>query len=227
MIHTIPAVLSADDVAYCRAQLERATWIDGKVTAGVQSARAKTNLQIDQDGAEARAIGDLILDRLGAHPAFIAAALPARVFPPLFNRYEAGMGFDAHVDNAIRFGGRQGAPYRTDLSCTLFLNDPAEYEGGELQIEDQFGAPAVKLAAGDMVVYPASSVHRVTPITRGARLASFFWIQSMIRDDGQRALLHSLDQSIGETRLAMGDDHPAVLRLTGGYHNLLRMWAEF
>lgn len=226
MIHHIPAVLSPEDLAHVRARLEASAWVDGAVTAGAQSALAKHNLQVPEDSAEARELGDLILDRLGRHPAFIAAALPARVFPPLFNRYETGMGFGAHVDNAIRFGGPHRARYRTDLSCTLFLSDPETYDGGELVIEGHLGAPQIKLAAGDMALYPASTVHRVNPVTRGARWASFFWVQSMIRDDGQRALLHGLDQSIQETRAELGDAHGAVVRLTGGYHNLLRMWAE-
>ncbi len=226
MIHHLPAVLSSEEAACCRGRLEAAAWADGRATAGAQSVGAKHNLQLDEQAPEARELGELILGRLGRNPDFISAALPARVFPPLFNRYEDGMAFGAHIDNAIRVGGQPRTRLRTDLSCTLFLSDPGDYDGGELLIEDRFGAPAIKLPAGDMALYPASSVHRVAPVTRGARLAAFFWIQSMVRDDGQRALLHSLDQSIIRVRADLGDEHPEAVRLAGTYHNLLRMWAE-
>jgi len=219
------AVLSPAELAHCRAVLGAASWIDGKATAGPQSARAKHNVQLPESSPEATELGDLVLDALRRHPGFIAAALPLRVFPPLFNRYEAGMGFGPHVDNAIRFAPG-GARYRTDVACTLFLSDPADYDGGELVIEGSFGEQSVKLAAGDMVVYPASSVHRVEPVARGVRLAAFFWVQSMVQGDDRRALLASLDGSIAETRAALGDDHRAVVELTGTYHNLLRMWAQ-
>lgn len=222
MLH-IPGVLDAQMVAHCRQVLATAPWVDGAVTAGQQSAKAKSNLQVPDDAPQVRALQDLILGRLGANPAFISAALPLRVFPPLFNRYEAGMGFAPHIDNAIRINPERGARYRTDLSCTLFLSDPADYEGGELVIE---GQTPVKLPAGDMVVYPASSVHRVNPVTSGERWASFFWVQSMVRSGEQREILHEMDRSIMQVRAALGDEHAAAIGLTGSYHNLLRQWAE-
>ncbi|QUD89223.1 Fe2+-dependent dioxygenase [Phenylobacterium montanum] len=225
MILIVPEVLSAADVAACRDRLEAASFIDGKVTAGAQSAEAKQNLQLPQDAPEAKALGELILDRLGRNPAFISAALPARVYPPLFNRYEAGMGFGDHVDNTIRYG-EGGRRYRTDLSCTLFLSEPDEYDGGELVISGPIGAEAFKLAAGDMVLYPATTVHQVTPVTRGARWASFFWVQSMVRSGEQRDLLWELDQAVMDARARLGDGDETAIRLTGTYHNLLRMWAE-
>lgn len=226
MIHHLKGVLTAEEVADCRRRLEAAAWVDGKVTAGPQSSIAKRNLQLPEEAPEAQELGELILERLGRRADFIAAALPARVFPPLFNRYEAGMGFGAHIDNAVRVSGPRQARCRTDLSCTLFLSSPDEYDGGELIIEDRFGAPEIKLPAGDLVLYPASTVHRVAEVTRGARWASFFWVQSMVRDDRQRELLFDLDRSIGEARTALGDETAAVVRLTGTYHNLVRMWAE-
>jgi PKHD-type hydroxylase len=206
--------------------LEGSDWVDGKVTAGAQSARAKHNLQVPEDAPAARALGEMILSALGRSEAFVSAALPLRVFPPLFNRYDAGMDFGAHVDNAIRFAPGTNVRYRTDVSCTLFLTDPADYDGGELVIEGGFGEQAVKFAAGDMVLYPSTSVHRVQPVTRGSRWASFFWLQSMVKDDAQRALLHGLDRSISEARAELSDDHRAVVGLTGAYHNLVRMWSE-
>jgi PKHD-type hydroxylase len=225
MLTHIPGLLTPEQVAHCRARLADAEWVDGRITAGAQSALAKHNLQLPEEAPQARELAALILDALGCNAAFISAALPLKVFPPLFNRYEEGMGFDAHIDNAIRFqpGGQR---VRTDLSCTLFLSDPADYDGGELIVEDTFGEHAVKLAAGDLVIYPGSSLHRVAPILRGARWASFFWIQSMIRDDGQRTLLHRLDADVAALRATLGDEDPQVLSLTGAYHNLLRMWAE-
>ncbi|HEY2658974.1 MAG TPA: Fe2+-dependent dioxygenase [Caulobacteraceae bacterium] len=226
MILALPGVLDLGEVAHCRSLLDAAAWVDGKVTAGPQSARAKSNLQVPEDAPEARDLRDLILQRLGRNATFLSAALPARVFPPLFNRYDEGMGFAAHIDNAIRFGGEHRQRYRTDLSCTLFLSDPHEYDGGELVIDGAFGQQSVKLAAGDMVLYPASTVHQVTPVSRGSRWASFFWVQSMIRADAQRDLLYDLDRAIIDARTALGDDHATVIRLTGTYHNLLRMWAE-
>ena len=226
MMTHLKAVLTAEDLARCRSVLDAAAWVDGKATAGAQSARAKHNLQIDESAAEARELGGLILDRLGRHPAFISAALPLRVYPPLFNRYDEGMGFGGHVDNAVRFSPDSGARYRTDLACTLFLSEPEDYDGGELVVEDAFGPQAIKLPAGDMVLYPASSVHRVETITRGARWASFFWVHSMVRDNGRRALLHTLDQAIISTRGELSDDNRAVIDLTATYHNLLRMWAD-
>jgi len=219
----IPNVLSADQVRDMRASLEVAEWIDGNATSGHQSARAKRNRQLPEDGAEAKALGNVILDALAASPLFVASALPLKVYPPLFNRYGEGEGFGDHVDSAIRI--RRGSDFRirSDLSATLFLSDPGEYEGGELVAEGQ--AP-VKLAAGNMVLYPASTVHHVTPVTRGERVASFFWIQSMVRDASARGILFDLDRSIQEMTQAAGPDAPALVRLTGVYHNLLRRWAE-
>jgi PKHD-type hydroxylase len=225
MIVHLPQLLSPGEVARCRQTLEAAPWVDGNVTSGEMSAQAKANLQAPEDHPRARALGELILAALNRSPGFVSAALPSRVFPPLFNRYDVGMTFGAHVDNAVRIaigGGR----IRTDLSCTLFLPDPADYDGGELVIEDTYGEHAVKLAAGDLVVYPASSLHRVNPVTRGSRWAAFFWVQSMVRADADRNLLWDLDRAIIATRSDLGDDHPAALSLTGVYHNLLRRWAE-
>ena len=225
MLVRIEEVLNKSEVAEFRRVLAGLTWIDGKATAGVQSAKAKHNLQVPEEAPEARDLGQTILTRLGRNERFVSAALPLRVFPPLFNRYETGMAFKAHVDNAIRF-----APgpirVRTDISSTLFLSEPDEYDGGELVIQDTYGEHRVKFAAGDMVLYPSSSLHRVEPITRGSRWASFFWAQSMVKDDGDRALLYQLDQSVIAARAALGDEHAAVLGLTATYHNLLRKWAE-
>jgi PKHD-type hydroxylase len=223
----LPAVLNADELARARAELDAAPWGDGRATAGVQSAQAKNNLQLAQDAPQARVLQQIVLTGLNRHAGFFSAALPRRVFPPLFNRYGGNANaFGNHVDNAIRFlPGAQGDRIRTDLSCTLFLSDPAEYDGGELVIEAPLGDRRVKLAAGDMVVYPASTVHRVEPVTRGVRLASFFWIESMVRDDTQRRLLHEMDLHLMRLRSAVGETDPAVIGLTGTYHNLLRMWA--
>ena len=226
MILTVPQVLTPEMVAQCRKTLEATAWVDGGVTAGQQSARAKYNLQVPEDAPEARALQDLILHRLAQNPTFVAAALPLRVFPPLFNRYDEGMTFAPHIDNAIRFNAERGARYRTDLSCTLFLSDPADYDGGELIIEGASAHPAIKLRAGDMALYPATTVHRVAPVTRGARWASFFWVQSMIRSGEQRELLYDLDRSVAQVRAELGDEHPAAVSLTGTYHNLLRQWAD-
>jgi PKHD-type hydroxylase len=226
MLIRLPGVLTPVQVAFCLQELEAAPWVDGKATAGMQSALAKANLQLSEGSAPARALGDLVLGALGRDGTFISAALPLRVFPPLFSRYDPGMGFGSHVDNAIRFTA-DGARHRADIACTLFLSDPDAYAGGELIIEDGFGPQTVKLPAGDIVVYPASSIHRVERVTAGRRLACVFWVQSMVQDDGRRALLHDLDRSIIDVRRSLGDDHRAVVGLTGGYHNLLRMWATF
>jgi PKHD-type hydroxylase len=206
--------------------LERAPWVDGRITAGHQSAQVKDNLQIPEGCPEHRALGDLVLAALERCPLFISAVLPLKVFPPLFNRYDPGMTFGAHVDNAIRIVPGNGARIRTDVSCTLFLSDPASYDGGELIVEDTYGEHRVKLAAGDAVIYPATSLHRVAPITRGARLASFFWVQSMVRDDGQRGLLFDLDMAINRARGDLPAGHAAPVELTSVYHNLLRRWAD-
>ncbi|GGC08155.1 PKHD-type hydroxylase PiuC [Novosphingobium endophyticum] len=225
LIH-VPGVLTPEQVAHCREVLNSTEWVDGRVTAGVQSAIAKNNLQVPEDAPQAQALGQIILQALGANPTFNAAALPLRVFPPLFNRYDEGMGFTAHVDNTIRYiaGARQRM--RTDVSSTLFLSEPGDYDGGELVIEDSYGEQRVKLAAGDMALYPADSLHRVEPVTRGSRWAAFFWTQSMVRDDSERALLYNFDRSITLARAELGDGHPAVLGITSTYHNLLRKWAE-
>jgi PKHD-type hydroxylase len=225
MIIAIPNVLTTAQVAEARAQLDAASWVDGRVTAGHQSARTKENLQLPEDSLIARQLGELIVAQLQRNPLFVSAALPLRIFPPLFNRYQNGHNFGLHVDNAVRQVRETGARVRTDLSATLFLSAPDEYEGGELIVEDTYGPQSIKLPAGHMVLYPASSLHKVQPITRGARIASFFWIQSMVRDDGERTLLFDLDLSI--QRLSRDvPDHPSVVQLTGVYHNLLRRWGE-
>ena len=224
MLVAIPDVLTPAQVAHARAVLEAGAWVDGRVTAGAQSARAKNNLQVPEGSPAARELGEVILRALGTNERFVSAALPLRVFPPLFNRYDVGHAFGAHVDNAIRFAG--GQRFRTDVSCTLFLTDPAEYDGGELVMEDTYGEQRVKLAAGSLVVYPGTSLHRVEPVTRGSRWSSFFWVQSMVADDGRRSLLHGLDRSVIEARAKLGDADETVLRLTATYHNLLRRWAD-
>jgi PKHD-type hydroxylase len=226
MLVKCEAVLTKEEVAHCRSVLEGTQWVDGKITAGAQSAIAKHNLQVPEDAPQARALGEIVLRALARSQTFNSAAVPFRVFPPLFNRYDVGMKFGAHVDNAIRFIPGPNIRVRTDLSATLFLTEPDAYDGGELVIEDTYGTQSVKFAAGDMVLYPATSLHRVEEITRGSRWASFFWIQSMVKDDGGRALLYQLDQSIIRTRTELGDKHDAVLGLTAVYHNLLRKWAE-
>jgi PKHD-type hydroxylase len=226
MLVAIPDILTAEEVAHCRRVLEGTQWVDGRVTAGEQSAKAKFNLQVPESAPEARQLGELILRALGRSPTFTSAALPFRVFPPLFNRYDAGMKFDAHVDNAVRYVAAAGMRIRTDLSMTLFLTPPEDYDGGELIVQDTYGEHAVKLPAGSMILYPASSLHRVAPIGRGSRWCSFFWAQSMVQDDGERRLLYELDQAIIAVRGTLADDNPAVLTLTNCYHNLLRRWAQ-
>ncbi|HWU67906.1 MAG TPA: Fe2+-dependent dioxygenase [Stenotrophobium sp.] len=227
MILTIPGVLDAQQLHGFRRKLEaaEAPWLDGRVTAGYQGAPVKRNQQIDEASALARELGDTILSELERHPLFISAVLPNRVYPPMFNRYEQGMHFGKHVDGAVRLIPGTGAKLRTDISATLFLADPEDYDGGELLIEDTYGPQSVKLPAGDLLVYPASSVHRVAPVTRGVRLASFFWIQSMVRDDAQRTLLFNLDRAVQRLNATHADDE-ARLSLTGCYHNLLRQWSE-
>lgn len=225
MLSHIPEILSAEQVAHARDLLGRADWVNGIVTAGHQSARAKNNTQVPADHPVAVELGEMILGALQNNLNFISAALPLKVFPPLFNRYESGQTFGNHIDNAIR--QVSGTPHRvrTDLSATLFLASPEEYEGGELLVEDTYGVHKVKLPAGHLILYPSSSLHRVTPVTRGIRLASFFWIQSMVRDDGARTLLFDLDSAIQQLDRDVSN-HPAVLQLTGIYHNLVRRWAD-
>jgi PKHD-type hydroxylase len=225
MIVQVPNVLNPDQIARCREVMSRASWIDGRVTAGYQSAVVKDNRQLPESSPEARELGDMIIAALERSPLFITATLPLRVFPPLFNRYEGGEKFGAHLDNSIR--QIPGTPYRirTDISATLFVSAPEDYEGGELVIDDIYGEHAVKLSAGDMVVYPASSLHHVKPVTRGVRLASFFWVQSMVRDDGKRTLLFDLDMAINKVNQVL-PNHDAVVELTNCYHNLLRRFAE-
>ena len=224
MIISIPNVLTGEQVSHARRLLDEAAWVDGRVTAGHQSARTKHNLQLEEADPLARQLGEQIVASLQRNPLFISAALPLRVFPPLFNRYEGGQSFGNHVDNAIR-QSISGMRIRTDLSATLFLSGPDEYDGGELMIEDTFGVHSVKLPAGHMVLYPASSLHHVRPVVRGARVASFFWLQSMVRDDGQRTLLFDLDAAI-QRLSADVPDHPSTVQLTSVDHNLLRRWAE-
>lgn len=226
MLIAIPDVLDADGVARLRALIDAADWVDGNVTSGLQAALAKRNQQLPEDAPATREAAAMVLEALGRSPLFFAAALPLKVFPPLFNRYAGGQDFGLHVDNAIRIQRGTDFRIRSDLSATLFLEDPAAYDGGELVIEDQFGPQTVKLPAGHLVLYPASSLHRVTPVTRGVRTASFFWLQSMVRDDGERRTLFELDGAIQSVAAAQGQGDPTVVRLTGIYHNLLRRWAD-
>ncbi len=227
MLLHIPDILSADQVAHVRARLDGAPWADGRVTAGYQSSKAKDNAQLPEDSMEARDLGALVLEALARNSTFFSAALPRRIYPPLFNRYAGGQSFGFHVDNAVRYDRSRGGadPIRTDLSATLFLSAPDEYDGGELVIEDTYGTQQIKLPAGHLVLYPGTSLHRVTPVTRGARIASFFWIQSMLREDAQRRLMFDLDISIRTLTRDM-PEHPSLVQLTGVYHNLLRRWSE-
>lgn len=226
MMLRIPGVLTKQQVTQCRHLIDAADWVDGNVTAGHQSALAKRNMQLPEGSPAALQAGDMILNALERSPLFISAALPLKVFPPLFNRYGGGESFGNHVDNAIRPLAGSDFRIRTDLSCTLFLAEPEEYEGGELVVEDTYGEHRVKLPAGDMVLYPSTSLHRVTEVTRGARVASFFWLQSMVRDDSQRTLLFQLDTSIQQLTMRLGNTDPQVMHLTAIYHNLLRRWAD-
>jgi PKHD-type hydroxylase len=226
MLLHVSQVLDAERVREFRAALAAAAWSDGRATAGHQSARAKDNRQLAETDSLARDLGARIVDALWKMPEFIAGALPRRIFSPLFNRYEGGQSFGFHVDNAIRYDrARGGEPLRTDLSATLFLSEPDDYDGGALIVEDTFGTHAVKLAAGDLVLYPGSSVHRVEPVTRGARIAAFFWIQSLVRSDAQRRTLFELDVAIQQLTQRI-PDAPELVRLTGVYHNLLREWSD-
>jgi PKHD-type hydroxylase len=227
MLLQIPDVLTAAQVAHARTQLDAADWADGRITAGHQSAKAKDNAQLPESSPVAHELGAMVLDALSRNSTFFSAALPKRIYPPLFNRYSGGQSFGYHVDNAVRYDRSRGGAeaVRTDLSATLFLSAPEEYDGGELIIEDTFGTQNVKLPAGHLVLYPGSSLHRVAPVTRGTRLASFFWMQSMLRDDGHRRLMFQMDVAI--RRLTQDvPEHPALVQLTGVYHNLLREWAE-
>jgi len=226
MLLRVPEVLTPPALARCRAIVEAADWADGKITAGTQSEQVKNNRQLPEDSEASHAARAIVLDALGKSALFITGALPKKTYPPLFNRYDGtSNAFGNHIDNSVRTSPITGAWVRTDLSATLFLSEPEEYDGGELVIEDTFGSQSVKLAAGDLILYPASSVHRVEPVTRGCRLACFFWIESMVRDDAQRRLLFDLDMSILTLRGSVGDTAP-VVSLTGCYHNLLRMWAD-
>jgi len=224
MLLHIPGVFTKDEVATLRARLDAGPWADGNVTSGHQSATAKVNRQLPEDSAEAREVGALVLQALNANPMFVSAALPHTVFPPLFNAYEGGEHFGTHVDNAIRQRGN--LRIRSDLSATLFLSEPEAYDGGELIVEEMYGPQSVKLPAGDLVLYPSKSLHRVTPVTRGRRVASFFWIQSLVRDDADREALFRMDVAIQRVNADKGPKDPAVLELTAVYHNLLRRWAE-
>ncbi len=229
MLITIPDVLTPEQVAEARGLLDSAAWVDGKVTAGHQSAKAKDNQQTPEDHPVAKQVGGMILKALGQNPLFLSAALPLRIFPPLFNRYTGGQAFGTHVDNAIRQFPGSSSRIRTDLSATLFFEEPENYEGGELCVEDTYGVHRVKLPAGSMILYPSTSLHHVTPVTSGSRLCSFFWLQSMIRDDGRRSLLLDLDVGIQRLGNELAEESVAqetAVQLTGVYHNLLRQWAE-
>lgn len=226
MMLAIPDLLDSKGVARVRTIIDAGAWVDGNATSGHQSALAKRNEQLGEDSPAAREAGRLVLDALGASPLFIAAALPLKIFPPLFNRYRGGEAFGTHVDNAIRIHRASEFRVRSDLSATLFLEDPDAYDGGELVVEDNLGVHATKLPAGHLLLYPASSLHRVEPVTRGARVASFFWVQSMIRDDAARTILFDLDRSIQTLAAERGQGDLEIVRLTGIYHNLLRRWAD-
>ncbi|MFT4935143.1 MAG: PKHD-type hydroxylase [Pseudoalteromonas distincta] len=225
MLH-IPEVLTKAQVADLRRLIDAGAWVDGNVTSGTQSALAKRNAQLPEASPEAQAAGERILDALSRNPLFVTAALPQTVFPPLFNRYGGGQTFGLHIDNAVRQSGDGRVRIRSDLSATLFLTEPEDYDGGELLVEDTYGVHEVKLPAGDMILYPASSLHQVRAVTRGARVSSFFWIQSMIRDDAQRSLLFQMDIAIQQLAGKVGAGAPELVALTGAYHNLLRMWGD-
>lgn len=224
MLLHIENVLNADELAQAQRHLADAPWADGKITAGSQSAQVKNNLQLPQHSEAGQAMSSLVKTAVLRNPQFFSAALPHTVFPPLVNCYREGQNFGNHIDNAVRSDPHSGQWVRTDVSSTLFLNDPDEYDGGELIIEDNYGSHSVKLAAGDMIVYPATSLHRVMPVTRGQRVASFFWTQSMIASDEKRTLLFDMDRAISSLRSEHGDTEALVL-LTGSYHNLLRQWS--
>lgn len=226
MMLQIPEVLTKAQVAQCRAIMDAAPWADGNITSGFQAATAKNNQQLPQDGEAAKAVGAIILAALEVNPLFVSAALPRTILSPMFNRYGQGMGFGDHIDNSIRRDPVTGQRLRTDLSATLFLCEPEDYDGGELVVDDLYGSHSVKLGAGDLILYPASSLHHVTAVTRGTRTASFFWIQSLVREDAKRSLLLDMDVAIQRLSRTVGVDDPSILGLTGTYHNLLRQWAE-
>lgn len=226
MLVTIPDLLTPEEVAYIRQMLEGTEWIDGRRTAGDQAGKVKNNLQVPTDAPEARELGAIVLRALGRNATYSSAALPLHVLPPMFNRYDTGMTFGAHVDGSIRVIPGSAQRIRTDVSTTIFLTPPEEYDGGELVVHDTYGQHAVKLPAGHAVVYPATSLHSVSPVTRGSRWASFFWAQSMVRDDWQRHMLYDLDRTIMRVRGLVPDDDPAATGLTAHYHNLIRAWAE-
>jgi PKHD-type hydroxylase len=224
MLH-VPDVLSAEQVREIRATLDATDWVDGRETVGDQGAQVKRNRQLPEQSPVGRELGRVILAALSRNPLFFSAALPLRFVPPLFNRYEGGEHYGLHVDGSVRAVPGTDEQLRTDLSCTLFLCQPEDYEGGELEVVDTYGTHEVKLPAGDLILYPSSSLHRVHPVTRGARVCSFFWLQSMVRDERQRAMLFELDQVIQKLRGRLGECEESVA-LTGQYHNLLRMWSE-
>jgi PKHD-type hydroxylase len=226
MLVHVPKLLDADQVRHCRAVLASAEWEDGRTTAGPQAAQVKKNLQLPPASLPARELGSLVLGALEKSPLFISAVLPQRVYPPSFNRYDASMAFGSHVDNAIRSIPGSSTPLRTDISATLFLSDPESYDGGELTIEDTYGQHGVKLPAGDLIVYPASSLHHVRPVTRGERLASYFWVQSLVRDAGARAILFDMDMALIQLNKDAQQQKPALVMLSSVYHNLLRRWAS-
>lgn len=225
MLLHIPNVLNAEELKNLQALMQQANWADGKVTAGTQSAQVKRNIQLLETSIEAEQARQIVLKALSRNALFFSAALPKKIYPPLFNQYKNDMDFGNHVDNAVRTHAISGVHVRTDISSTLFLANPDSYEGGELVVEDTYGQQSVKLPAGDMVLYPGTSLHHVRPVTSGARIACFFWTQSMIRDDAQRTLLFDMDAAIATLREQVGDN-AAVIRLTGNYHNLIRMWAD-
>lgn len=226
MLITIPRLFGKAEVQAIRARLDAADWQDGKLTAGAQSQGVKNNRQLDPRSDTACEIGQLIVERLHQSPLFLSAALPLRILPPMFNRYEGGETFGIHVDNAIRMNPHTGERLRTDLSMTVFFSEPDEYDGGELIVEDHYGTQSVKLPAGDMVLYPSTSLHEVTPVTRGARVSSFFWLQSMVRSNERRTILFDLDQTIQTLADRLALDDPQVVGLTGIYHNMIREWTE-
>lgn len=226
MMLQVPSVLSKDEVRRLRRALDAAAWVDGNVTSGFQAAIAKKNRQLPHDDPASIQAGAAIVAALERNPLFVSAALPHTILLPLFNRYGEGHGFDDHIDNAVRVDPATGKRIRTDLSATLFLSEPDEYDGGELTVDDTYGAHAVKLEAGDLILYPASSLHHVTTITRGERISAFFWVQSLIRSDAHRTMLFDMDVAIQRLGQSVGQGDPAIVSLTGTYHNLLRLWTE-